>query len=566
MQPPGSEVARSEDLDFMSDAPPRRFRDARPALKLLGVVLVTCVVAGAAGLWIGSRVRSPAQIAAEAEAPPASLITAAVEERVITERFSVVGHIRVGQVSDASLLPPEGGSSVVTLLAAEAGDTIGAGALLAEVAGRPVFAVHGLTPVYRTISPGDSGADVDQLQATLVTAGFLAAASATFDAAAQAAVRAMYQAAGYEPAEAAVDLDSAADDVESAEAAVKAAERTLAASTKAAALAVTSAETELQNAKADQAATDTKAALAVTEAQARASDLRETLAELRADDTATATEIRDAETAVLTADNDVKRAEADKTAAATAAAGRVKVADKALSDARSASVTAGEKAAVAAAKQALADARARLAEARLRSGVVVPGAEIVAVSPLPATIAAVGLVVGTPAPGAAAWTFSAGGPIVEAYVIAAQRSAISVGDSASLSVAGSEIVGHVEHIDAQTSASPRGFDGHRVVIRTAAPIPVEALGTETQTTIESELTDGPVRAVPVTAVSVDTDGSPFVTEVAADGSHVEHPVRLGASAAGYVELLADGTGQAGESGATGEGPLAVGATVLLAAQ
>lgn len=553
MASPSPEIVRSE---APLHRPPRRFRGlrgARPALKLIGVVLVTCIVAGSAGLWIGSRVRSPDQVAAEAEPPPPSLITAEVTERVLAERFSVVGYVTAGSITERPVLAGEG-SSVVTRLPATAGETVEAGSLLAEVAGRPVFAVAGEMPVFRTIRPGDSGDDVDQLQATLARAGFLQATTAAFGAEAQAAVRALYASAGYEPASVDGGVDDAVQAVESAEDAVDAADRSLAASRAAAARAVTAAETEVDSAKTGLATAKTNGALALSEAQARAADAKEALQDLRADENAAPAEIRAAETALLEADNAVIRVTAQNASAAEAASGRVRIAEQALRDARSSSATAGESAALAAAKEALDDARTSLAAVRAQSGVVVPGSEIVAVWPLPATLIAVGLRVGDPLEGGPAFTFSSGSPVVEAWVSPAQRSVMSVGDSAVLTVEGAEISGEVASIDAEMTASPRGLDGHRVEIVTTTVLPVSALGSETTTIIESRLTDGSVPAVPVSAVQVDSDGNPTVAEVAADGSQIVHPVRLGASAAGFVELLP----------AEHDGPLpADGATVVV---
>lgn len=95
----------------------------------------------------------------------------------------------------------------MTKLPLKAGDTVAAGQLLAEVSGRPVFALKGTLPVYRDLRPGATGDDVAQLQQALRALGHGTGADAkgVFGAGTKAALTARYRAIGYDPLPAVAD-------------------------------------------------------------------------------------------------------------------------------------------------------------------------------------------------------------------------------------------------------------------------------------------------------------------------------------------------------------------------
>ncbi len=171
-------------------------------------VTLAAVVGAAAGGWaLGRNVKSSADAAAEADAPPASRITVPVEERTLSSNLIVRGTVRYDEPTPVALAGSVGtgtssggagaGSATVTV-APEQGDTIDDNSTVLEVSGRPVFAVQGDQPMYRPITPGATGDDVKQVEDALVRFGFdPGPVDGIYDAAAQAAVAAWYESKGY---------------------------------------------------------------------------------------------------------------------------------------------------------------------------------------------------------------------------------------------------------------------------------------------------------------------------------------------------------------------------------
>lgn len=62
--------------------------------------------------------------------------------------------------------------SIVTASVLHVGQQIGNGSIVAQVAGRPVFAFAGSTPMYRSLGGGESGPDIAQLQQDLASIGY----------------------------------------------------------------------------------------------------------------------------------------------------------------------------------------------------------------------------------------------------------------------------------------------------------------------------------------------------------------------------------------------------------
>lgn len=169
---------------------------------VVGAVLALTVIVGVVAFLIGRGVSTPAQQAARAKPPAASVLTAPV---VLTHaRTTVVlrgtltdgGAISVGVPGDLS-----GDLAVVTAVATSPGSAVNDGSLIAGVAGRPVFVMRGRIPAYSSMSYGSSGIEVSELQAGLLAAGNGVGSdtSGTYGAGTAAAVAALYQADGYAP-------------------------------------------------------------------------------------------------------------------------------------------------------------------------------------------------------------------------------------------------------------------------------------------------------------------------------------------------------------------------------
>jgi peptidoglycan hydrolase-like protein with peptidoglycan-binding domain len=149
--------------------------------RLLAIVVAGVSAAGVIGWAVGAGVKSPADVAAAREAPPASRITAPVERRVLTATVVTRGTVQYGSPQPLTLAgavgddtpsngpgPGAAGSASQRVTRPPvAGQTLSDGSVLMEINGRPVFVFAGSVPMYRTIGPGRSGADVRQLQQAL---------------------------------------------------------------------------------------------------------------------------------------------------------------------------------------------------------------------------------------------------------------------------------------------------------------------------------------------------------------------------------------------------------------
>ncbi|WP_314247854.1 peptidoglycan-binding domain-containing protein [Streptomyces kutzneri] len=166
----------------------------------LVVAAVAAVLFGSSGSvwWIASQARTPEQRASNAAAPPPSQITGKVSDQQLVERMELTGKVETAARTTITGVQPQGTSrAVVTALPAAAGKSLGAGAVVAEVSGRPVLLLPGRFPAYRDLKAGDKGPDVQQLQRALQPL-YGTAVNGTYGPATVEAVRKLYAAAGYE--------------------------------------------------------------------------------------------------------------------------------------------------------------------------------------------------------------------------------------------------------------------------------------------------------------------------------------------------------------------------------
>ena len=169
---------------------------------VVGAVLAVTVAVAVVAFLVGRGVSTPAQQAARARPPAASVLTAPV---VLTHaRTTVVlrgtltdgGAISVGPPGDLS-----GDLAVVTAVTTAPGAQVSDGSVIAAVAGRPVFVMKGRIPAYSPMSYGTGGAEVSELQAGLEALGFSVGSdtAGTYGAGTATAVAALYQRLGYAP-------------------------------------------------------------------------------------------------------------------------------------------------------------------------------------------------------------------------------------------------------------------------------------------------------------------------------------------------------------------------------
>ncbi|WP_052757991.1 peptidoglycan-binding domain-containing protein [Streptomyces yangpuensis] len=170
---------------------------SRRALVIAAAVVVLFGSSGSVW-WIASQARTPEQRASNAAAPPPSRITGKVSGQQLVERMELTGKVETASRTTIAGVQPQGTSrAVVTGLPAAMGKTLKAGAVVAEVSGRPVLLLPGRFPAYRDLKAGDKGPDVQQLQRALQPL-YGTAVNGTYGPATVEAVRKLYAAAGYE--------------------------------------------------------------------------------------------------------------------------------------------------------------------------------------------------------------------------------------------------------------------------------------------------------------------------------------------------------------------------------
>jgi hypothetical protein len=542
--------------------------------------VLLAVAAAAAGAWLaGTRIESPADVAARTAPPPPSPILVPAEERVLSADVVARGTVRFGLPQPVSLAPSplKAGPSLVTTLPVR-NTQLNEGDVVLTASGRPVFILQGQIPGYRDLVPGLSGADVAQFKQALARMGSDPGSSdGTYDEQTSAAVAAWYKAKGWDP------FGPTRDQL----AAVRALERELsdAAKTKAAAAAaVATAGVSVEAARATAAHTvkaavvenaariagprrpsETQldgAALAVESERARAqfatSAADADLAAQIADQALVALDPRQTETARNAANAKLEVARAARQKArlegdmavqaaereASLAADRAEVAraaersarlegDKAVHAALDAQKLAALDLSIASerAEQAAAD----LAAAKHRLGFQVPVDEVVFVRSLPVRVEDVTAAIGGAATGSLL-TVTDNQLAVDASLPLDAAPLIKPGMPVTIDeqALGVQAKGVVETV--ATTPGTRGVDGFHIYMGVRVDsTPVRLEGISVRLTIPIESTKGAVTAVPVSALSLATDGTSRL-QVQRNGKLVYVTVKPGLSANGYVEV------------------------------
>ncbi|HMR48303.1 MAG TPA: hypothetical protein PKE40_04145 [Arachnia sp.] len=162
---------------------------------LLAMVVVSLL---SLGIGVGATffIKSPAQQAAEREAPPPTTLTEPVQLGTVQQTLTAA--VTVERLSTTTMATRAG--DVVTGIPVANGATVEAGSVALEIGGRPVIALPGPLAHYRDIAPNASGPDVTQLIAALGALGLDTGSEESFGAQTQAAVRELYDRLGYAPA------------------------------------------------------------------------------------------------------------------------------------------------------------------------------------------------------------------------------------------------------------------------------------------------------------------------------------------------------------------------------
>ena len=556
----------------------------------LGVILAAVVVSAGVGWFAGSRIKSPAQIAAEAEPPTASLITVSVEMRTLSSDIITRGEIRYEEPIELKLADPPatvGGAAIVTL-APEEGTLIDEGEVLLEVSGRPILVLQGELPMYRTIRPGDDGDDVLQLEEALRRVGFdPGEVDEVFDEATEAAIVDWYGSYGFIPPgpseQEAVELAAATEAVAAAEQEVSSARRDLRSSSSqgpsqagilSAEADARSAERELEDTRARQAIDDGAATAAVDAAAAEAEQAATDLAtaEDRLSQALTGThpdtglpptdeELAELETAVADAAARADAAQAglldaqqqrDATirsgeSAVAAAEERVAIAWAYVGEAKQSPDTSGARGYLSDANRRLAAAQQNLAEVQARVGTIASRSEIVFLKELPARIDRVDVVRGDDANGPIA-SITGSEMILASSVPLADASLVREGMQVEIEETWQEIDTTGVIVFKADRPGTNEVGEERLYLEIALDEEMEELNyANVKVTIPVQSSGGDVMTVPLAALAAAADGSSRVQVEDGDGTTRFVVVDTGLAAGGYVEITsADGLLDAGD--------------------
>jgi peptidoglycan hydrolase-like protein with peptidoglycan-binding domain len=518
--------------------------------------LVALVAMAGAGVLVGSRVQSPEQAAANAGPPAASWITASVEFRKLSQTVITRGDVRPQVATQVGVPSSVEGTPVLTGNSVVAGDEVVEGARLVEVSGRPVFVMTGDVPVYRSLRPGMSGADVSQLQQALRRLGFTPDTDGVYGPATKAAVAAFYADAGYEPVPAstteAADLVAAQQALSDADAAVTAAQAAV------------------------DAATAGQPASAVAQAQSVRNQAQRTLNDAEAaqfNDVALATQARDiavAERDRVAANPDASpgeldqarlaasqaQAQLDQTVRSTqdavdAAKEALWTAALALDEAAAAGDTSTAQAHFDTAVEARARAQAAVDALEAASGATVAQGEIVFVPTLPARVQQAATTLGDLDGDATAGTGStserlvtlAGGDLVVTMRLRPdQVGLVRVGIDAELldEQTNTTYPATISEIADTAVTGIDGQTGHPIVLTTIDALPDTLSGANLRVTLTAASTDTATLVVPLAAVSSTANGSTEVYILPAGAGSEAEPVAVGVttglSADGFVAV------------------------------
>ena len=478
----------------------------------LGLALLLLIGAAAGGWYAASRTRTPAELAAEAEPPEPSLITAPVELLEISTSVLIRGDVRFDEpetiLSSGTAL--EGVSPVVTMVP-DVGTEFSEGQVLYEVSGRPTFVFQGELPLFRDLRPGDEGQDVEQFQGALARTGFdPGPIDGVYGTETQRAVDALYAASGYEaigPSDVELDFEENAEDI------VSQAQTTFNRANEERQAAV-SAKNILDRAR--EAEVDADAALGL--AQTR---LAQAQAGTHPDTGAVPTE---AEIGQL--ENDVAVSQSVYNAA-VATYEQAKLDVEILGPPRDISPE----------RSALSEAQQDLAELRATMGTVVPTTEVIFVGVLPIRVDSVDVTRGDNGAG---------------QIMSVSGSRLAVTTAIGIDEADSVNVGTAVEIEQSRlgilttgtvswKADRTGTDGAEVDEYALEVVPDEVIpelsGTNVRISIPIRTTGGEVLAVPLSALSATAGGDAVVTVVADDGSIRTVVVEAGLASSGLVQII-----------------------------
>lgn len=539
----------------------------------LAVIAAVAVLAAGVGWFAGQRIKSPADIAAETEAPEASLITVPVEERELSTSVVIRGQVEFDDVAEIPVNPSVSGSTIITNVPLVVGENLVEGAVAIEVAGRPLLVLEGELPVFRPLAPGVEGPDVRQLEEALTRLGYDAGqVDEVFDNNTEEAIAAFYRAAGYSPNEPTSDelaqLQAARDRVRSAntqltqiqagssEGVSESTRLSLDQQVQQAQDFLTDAETERTAALApfiaDREAAETEEREARTAAELAAARVLTARAGTHPDtgDSVTAVELAEFEqintdaserlvvavaaTPIAQAAEDAVRLEQDRLVRDAATNLAIAVASRTETLTPPAGGTG-----VADARAELSDANAALADLDAQIGTSIPTNELIFLPQLPRVVQQVFVETGD-IPQGSAMSVTGSGVVIRSSISAADRPLITEGVEGVMedSNLGLSVPVRVAFVADAPGGQNVGEGRFGVRLEPVGDLPEDAINQNLRVTVPFQSTEGAVLAVPVAALSAGADGSSRVQVERADGSVDVVVVRTGllARALGLVEI------------------------------
>lgn len=558
LQPPPTgvddQVAMDRDAATNEDSGGRRRR-------WIWLVAVAALIGTATAGWVvGRQAQSPDQAAARAAPPMASWVTAPVEFRVLSQTVITRGDVR-SEVSVPVAVPTSvEGAPVITAIAAAVGDDVVEGQRLVEVSGRPVFVMQGSVPVYRTLRPGMTGADVGQLQAALARLGCaIADEPNVFGESTKSCVAGFYTDAGYDPVPSspneAADLAAARQRLTDAEAAVAVSQTAFdQAASGPAQSALLAAQQGLAAAQRQYNDTVASSAGAITQAQVALTVAQSELEQARTNPEATPADVAVAQAAVDFAVVAIDDARRSGDTAIAAAADQVALAQVTLNETTAAPDRAAERVALDQAIAARDQAAAALFILAIGTGATVPQGELVFSPTMPARVQTAVTTLGPLAAGTAGDTEPSGGAgslmelaagalVVDISLRTDERELVQAGMAVELldETTNTTYPATITAIAETASASADGGLGYPVVVTPDEGLPTTLAGTNLRVTITAASTDTPTLVVPLAAVSSSADGTTSVSVLArndagVDAEPVTVAVAAGLSADGFVSI------------------------------
>jgi peptidoglycan hydrolase-like protein with peptidoglycan-binding domain len=519
------------------------------------------VVVATVGWTLGQRVQSSDQAASRAAPPEPSWITAVVEQRVLSQTVISRGTVRPEVSVEVHAPSSIEGETIITSIGVGVGDEAAEGTRLVEVSGRPVFLMSGAVPVYRTLKPGMSGADVAQLQQALTRLGYSPEMDGTFGQATKDAVAAFYDVAGYaaQPTSDTVDADLAAAEqaLIEAQAVLDDAEEALTTLNRVGqSPELVAAQNELDAARraVEDTIASSNAAIALNEQQVdiavSASD------QINSDPAAAQTDRDQAEMAVSQANAALDQARRDATSQTAAANDRVELARAGLAAVQEAADT---KVATRNRDNALAardSAAVAVWSLMTTTGPTVPQGEIVFVPTLPTrvqtavpTLGPIGQPAGqagdTSTPSSALITLSGGSLVVSTTARPAEADLVRVGMPVEIldERTNTTYPATISDLDLSPTAGGEGQVGYPITLTPDSVLPPELVAVNVRVTFTAASTETESLVVPIAAVSAAADGSARVSVLRNDASEpTDVAVIAGLSADGFVAIVPSGAG------------------------